>query len=103
PLPPRRAPPLLLPPRRATLPSVPRVLVVDDEPGVRESLRLILRGECEVELAASVDEALARLREDPPDLVLLDLVMPGRSGFELLSEIGGPPPGPPAGGARGAP
>ena len=66
-----------------------RVLVVDDEPGVRESLRMILRGECDVELAGSVDEALARLREDPPDLVLLDLVMPGRSGFELLSEVAG--------------
>ena len=55
---------------------------------------MILRGECEVELAASVDEALARLREDPPDLVLLDLVMPGRSGFELLAEVGGRPAAP---------
>jgi DNA-binding NtrC family response regulator len=64
-----------------------RVLVVDDEPGVRESLRMCLRDECEVALAGSVDEALASLREDPADLVLLDLVMPGRSGFELLAEL----------------
>src|SRR3990170_4560698 len=65
-----------------------RVLVVDDEPGVRESLRMCLRDDCDVAVAASVDEALARLREEPPDLILLDLVMPGRSGFELLAELG---------------
>jgi DNA-binding NtrC family response regulator len=71
-----------------------RVLVVDDEPGVRESLRMCLRDACEVDLAASVDEAVARVREDPPDLVLLDLVMPGRSGFELLAELGSRPGAP---------
>jgi len=71
-----------------------RVLVVDDEPGVRESLRMVLRDECEVDLAGSVEEALARLRDEPADLVLLDLVMPGRSGFELLGEIGGRPESP---------
>jgi len=65
-----------------------RVLVVDDEPGVRESLRMCLRDECDVDLAGSVDEALTYIRDDPPDLVLLDLVMPGRSGFELLAELG---------------
>jgi len=72
-----------------------RVLVVDDEPGVRESLRMLLADAGEVETAASVDEALGRLRAAPPDLVLLDLMMPGRSGFELLSELAGaddPPP-----------
>ena len=73
---------------------MPRVLVVDDEPGVRESLRMVLRDECEVDLAASVDEALVRLRDEPPDLVLLDLVMPGRSGFDLLSEIARRPESP---------
>ncbi len=38
-------------------------------------------------LAASVDEALGALARTPPDLVLLALVMPGRSGFELLVEL----------------
>jgi DNA-binding NtrC family response regulator len=71
-----------------------RVLVVDDEPGVRESLRMVLGDECELGLAGSVDEALAALRDDPPDLVLLDLVMPGRSGFELLAELGSRPEAP---------
>jgi two-component system response regulator HydG len=74
---------------------MPRVLVVDDETGVRESLRMLLQRECEVATAASVDEALAAIRSAPPDLILLDLVMPGRSGLDLLAELrergGGPP------------
>jgi len=74
---------------------VPRVLVVDDEAGVRESLRMLLHGECEVAVAESADAALARIGEARPDLILLDLVMPGRSGLELLEELrqrGDPPP-----------
>jgi DNA-binding NtrC family response regulator len=73
----------------------PRVLVVDDEPGVRESLRMVLSGTCDVVLAGSVEEGLARLRAEPPDLVLLDLVMPGHSGFELLAELAAAPQAPP--------
>jgi len=72
-----------------------RVLVVDDEAGVRESLRLVLAGECEVVLAAGVDEALRAAAGTPPDLVLLDLTMPGRSGFELLEEWAELPDRPP--------
>ncbi len=64
-----------------------RVLVVDDEPGVRESLRMLLKEECEVATAEGVDEALRELASQPVDLVLLDLVMPGRSGLELLAEL----------------
>jgi DNA-binding response OmpR family regulator len=67
--------------------SVAHLLVVDDEPGVRESLRMILRGEHEVTTADSVDAALRALAKQPADLVLLDLVMPGRGGFELLEEL----------------
>ena len=66
---------------------MPRVLVVDDEAGVRESLRMLLHGECEVATAESADAALARVGEAMPDLILLDLVMPGRSGLELLEEL----------------
>jgi DNA-binding response OmpR family regulator len=74
---------------------VPRVLVVDDEAGVRESLRMVLRGEHEVLCAESVDAALAALGAGPVDLVLLDLLMPGRDGFALLAELAkrkSPPP-----------
>jgi DNA-binding NtrC family response regulator len=74
---------------------MPRVLVVDDEPGVQESLRMLLKHECDVQTAASVDEALRLLASAPPDLILLDLVMPGRSGFDLFAELAkhdAPPP-----------
>jgi DNA-binding NtrC family response regulator len=74
---------------------MPRVLVVDDEPGVQESLRMLLKDDCEVVLSASVDEALRALSATPPDLVLLDLVMPGRSGFDLLAELSAAPDAPP--------
>ena len=70
-------------------------MVVDDEPGVRESLRMLLGDECEVVPAASVDEGLAALRAEPPELVLLDLMMPGRSGLELLGELADEPDAPP--------
>ncbi|MFQ5416539.1 MAG: sigma-54-dependent transcriptional regulator [Myxococcota bacterium] len=60
---------------------------MDDEPGVRESLRMLLKHDCDVATAASVDEGLRAIADSPPDLVLLDLVMPGRSGFDLLGEV----------------
>jgi len=66
---------------------MPRVLVVDDEPGVRESLRMLLKNDCDVITADGVDEGLRAIVDTPPDLILLDLVMPGRSGFDLLSEV----------------
>jgi DNA-binding NtrC family response regulator len=66
---------------------MPRVLVVDDEAGVRESMRMLLHDDYTVSLASGVDEALAVLAIETPDLVILDLVMPGRSGLELLEEL----------------
>jgi DNA-binding NtrC family response regulator len=74
---------------------MPRVLVVDDEPGVRESLRMLLKNDCEVVTANGVDEGMRAIADAPPDLILLDLVMPGRSGFDLLTavaEADSPPP-----------
>ena len=72
-----------------------RLLVVDDEAGVRESMRMILRSEHAVVTADSVDAALRALEKQPADLVLLDLVMPGRSGLELLEELRGRADAPP--------
>jgi len=65
----------------------PQVLVVDDEAGVRESLRLLLRTQCEVATAPDVDSALDAIERSRPQLILLDLVMPRRSGLELLEEL----------------
>ncbi len=64
-----------------------RVLIVDDEPGVQESLRMLLKDECEVVTASTVDLALEEIAAKPPDLILLDVIMPGRSGLELLAEL----------------
>ncbi len=62
-----------------------RVFVVDDEPDVVELLRTILRSEgWEVEVDTDGRSALARILADPPDLFILDLMMPDLDGFELL-------------------
>jgi len=66
---------------------MPRILVVDDEPGVQESLRMLLKTEGDVSIAGNVDEALREIALATPDVVLLDLVMPGRSGLDLLAEL----------------
>src|SRR5215831_10038760 len=64
------------------------VLIVDDEAEIRESLQTLLELEgFEVETAASGEDGLARMGEQPFDLVLLDLTLPGRNGMEILSEI----------------
>src|SRR5260370_1453061 len=61
-----------------------RVLVVDDEANARSMIAKILKEEhAEVLGAASGDEAMAMIAISPPDLVLLDLMMPGMSSFEL--------------------
>ncbi|MCP4037110.1 MAG: sigma-54-dependent Fis family transcriptional regulator [bacterium] len=63
------------------------VLVVDDEIGVRESLRMLLKSEFEVATTSDVEGALQALAERMPDLIILDLVMPGRGGLDLLREL----------------
>jgi two-component system LytT family response regulator len=67
-----------------------RTLIVDDEPLAREGLRLLLAGEPDVEIvgeAADADEAVKMIREHGPDLLLLDVQMPGASGFDVLQRI----------------
>lgn len=61
-----------------------RVLVVEDEDDVRELLKTILTGNgFEVFTASSGEEALVKVGEVEPDLVVLDLVLPGLSGLEV--------------------
>jgi two-component system KDP operon response regulator KdpE len=65
-----------------------RVLIVDDEPNLVDAVRLYLEMEGYVILTAmSGQEALAKLRELLPDLVILEVMMPGMDGFETLREI----------------
>jgi DNA-binding NtrC family response regulator len=63
------------------------VLIVDDEVGPRESLRLILKPIYEIHTAADGDEALRCIQDKDIDVVTLDLKMPGMSGFEVLRGI----------------
>ncbi len=65
-----------------------RILVIDDEPDIRESLEALLSEEgYHVELAANATEGLKRLESSSYDLVLLDLMMPDKSGMQVLEEI----------------
>lgn len=67
-----------------------RVLVVDDEPNQRELLRRQLEdADWEVREAADGNEALAAMREALPALVVLDLMMPEKDGFEVVDEMRG--------------
>ena len=64
-----------------------RVLVVDDENGPRQALRMLLKEQYEVFLAPDVPAALDIVDREPIDLVITDLRMPKRSGVELLREV----------------
>ncbi len=64
-----------------------RVLVIDDEKGPRESLRILLKNDYEVVLADSVAAGLAALKATPPDVIISDIKMPGTNGIEGLRLI----------------
>jgi len=65
----------------------PTVLVVDDEAPLRELVIVTLGADYDCEEAADGDAALARLRERPFDIVILDVMMPGRTGLDVLRDI----------------
>lgn len=72
----------------ATAAAAARILVVDDDPGIRDSLTLLLREQgYEVGAVEGGTGFLEALERRPPDLVLLDVVMPGADGFELLARV----------------
>ncbi len=65
-----------------------RVLVVEDEANISEAIRFILRRDgWTVAIEDSGAEALARIIAAPPDLVILDVMLPGLSGFEILRAL----------------
>lgn len=68
--------------------SAGHILVVDDEPSMRRYLQTVLELDSyQVTTAANGDEALEQVQKCPPDLVLLDMVMPGPDGLETLQRI----------------
>ncbi|MCK6503044.1 response regulator [Myxococcota bacterium] len=68
---------------------VPRVLHVDDDPAIREVVRLMLEGigGMEVDSVEGGPAALARASQQRPDVVLLDVMMPGMDGPQTLREL----------------
>jgi PAS domain S-box-containing protein len=69
-----------------------RVLIVDDEPHNRRLLEVMLApGGYLLQAAASGEEALAIVARQPPDLILLDVMMPGMDGYEVTTRIKGNP------------
>jgi PAS domain S-box-containing protein len=70
-----------------------RVLIVDDEPDALEFLRFVLeRSRAEVAAASSTDEALRELERFRPDLIISDIGMPGRDGYDLVKSLRALPP-----------
>src|SRR5256714_15488957 len=68
--------------------SMAAILLVDDDPSVREALTMPLEREGHrVDTAATANDALAQWRRSPPDLILLDLMWPGRDGVEVCQVI----------------
>ncbi len=68
-----------------------RVIIADDEPLARERLRHLLAPEADLEVVAECRngrETIAALREKTADLLLLDIQMPGKDGFAVISEVG---------------
>ncbi len=66
----------------------PRILVIDDEAAIRDSLRMILEYEgYEVLQAATGDEGVKLVEREAPDLVFLDIKMPGMDGLEVLQKL----------------
>ncbi|TFH23952.1 MAG: response regulator transcription factor [Bacteroidia bacterium] len=69
-----------------------KILVVDDEPEARELLKYMLQerdGVSVVGTAGDVDEAVSLMKREKPHLVLLDIQMPGKDGFQFIEQIQG--------------
>ncbi len=68
------------------------ILIVDDDAFIRRPLEFILRAEgYEPVTAADGEECLARVAESPPDLIFLDVMMPGLDGFSVCQALKGDP------------
>jgi DNA-binding response OmpR family regulator len=64
------------------------ILIADDEPNILVSLEYLMKREgYAVSVARDGEEALAAIRRDPPALVLLDVMMPKKTGFEVCQEV----------------
>jgi DNA-binding NtrC family response regulator len=67
--------------------TVRSVLIVDDEVGTRESIKMILKNDYEVLLAKNAEEAFLQIKEHSPDVILLDIILPDIDGLRVLEKI----------------
>ncbi len=68
--------------------SARKILIVDDDPQIRKILERMLQGPAyELRMVSDGDSALQEVQSNPPDLVILDIMMPGMSGIEVCREI----------------
>ena len=65
----------------------PTVLIVDDEPHIVNLIRLSLQDDYNILVANSGNEAIHMVEEQRPDLVTMDIMMPGMSGYEVVEEM----------------
>lgn len=68
-----------------------RLLIADDESGIRSLVRMTLERDSQIIEASDGEEAIALAREFHPEVVLLDVMMPGLSGFDVCRALKGDP------------
>jgi CheY-like chemotaxis protein len=71
--------------------KVARILICDDEPALRELMRVALVGDYEFEEAETVSEAIEAAERFHPDVVLVDVMMPGGSGLDVVRRLADDP------------
>ncbi len=65
-----------------------KILVVDDEPSMVAAVEAVLKGESyNVITACNGEEGLRKVMEEKPDLIILDVIMPGKHGFQICREL----------------
>ena len=67
-----------------------KAIIIDDERLARSELRKLLQDFPEIEVvdeAANADEGISKIENHNPDIIFLDIQMPGKTGFDLLSEL----------------
>jgi CheY-like chemotaxis protein len=74
-----------------TLVAMAKILICDDEPALRELMRVALVGEYDFEEAASVAEGIEVAADFRPDVALVDVMMPGGSGLDIVRHLSGDP------------
>src|SRR5215208_7127825 len=69
------------------MPEPPRILLVEDEPALRELMKVALGAGYDFVEAGDLEEALELVRSQVPDVVMLDVMLPGGSGLDLLRVV----------------